>query len=584
MSQTRNPLALALTGQLPFILGAAGLLAFPISFLLLRLYRRAVLKSMDRQVGDAEGLPGAKEADAPSTPQPAAPLQIITLQETDAIPLPPEALGFHDRAVHAPWRAAAVYSLGGAIFTAIMTMAILVSGKLHISPIRFLLVSWTYGWPILLSLGLIAGSRARTKLVLALAYFGGYVLLGGIALALSPKLSAMQLFTLWWTTNLIATVLVLAYLAHQVRAVGPMVLTFLVIAITGSQVIVGLVGSSESLMRRLVDYEFTLGLGFFGGTGLFWGLHVIGFAAFGVLGWLLVQWIRAGYERKKISDQSLTLDSLWLLFGIVYSIELVFEGPGWIAAGLVAFLAYKIAVKVGFSLFESSVTRQGIRLLLLRVFALGKRSEKLFDAFGAHWRYIGPIQMIAGPDLATTTIAPHEFLQFLAGKLARRFIGDRKTLALRFAEMDLKPDRDWRYRVNDYFCFADTWKMVLNRLVSESDAVLMDLRSFSPERAGCIFEISELINSVSLDRTVFIVDATTDEPFLRQTIRQAWNDLRPSSPNYTSLSPRLLLLHYAGSKSQDQLLRAVCAATRPVSAPAHKNLGANNQETSQSGK
>ena len=129
-----------------------------------------------------------------------------------------------------------------------------------------------------------------------------------------------------------------------------------------------------------------------------------------------------------------------------------------------------------------------------------------------------------------------------------------------------KPDRDWRYRVNDFFCFADTWKMVLHWLVSESDAVLMDLRSFSPARAGCIFEISEIINSVSLNRAVFIVDTTTDEPFLRQTIQQAWSDLRPSSPNYVSLNPRLRLFHYAGAKSQDQLLRAVCAAARPVPA------------------
>jgi hypothetical protein len=61
------------------------------------------------------------------------------------------------------------------------------------------------------------------------------------------------------------------------------------------------------------------------------------------------------------------------------------------------------------------------------VFSLAKRSERLFDAFGAHWRYLGPIQLISGPDLATTTIEPHEFLEFLTGKLARRFIGNRET-------------------------------------------------------------------------------------------------------------------------------------------------------------
>jgi hypothetical protein len=53
---------------------------------------------------------------------------------------------------------------------------------------------------------------------------------------------------------------------------------------------------------------------------------------------------------------------------------------------------------------------------------LGKVSQRLFDALDKHWRHVGSIQMIAGPDLATTTVEPHEFLDFLRGRLARRFI------------------------------------------------------------------------------------------------------------------------------------------------------------------
>ena len=60
------------------------------------------------------------------------------------------------------------------------------------------------------------------------------------------------------------------------------------------------------------------------------------------------------------------------------------------------------------------------RLLLLRVFALGKRSEHYFDLVTKHWRHIGSVQLTAGPDLATTTVQPHEFLEFISGKLARR--------------------------------------------------------------------------------------------------------------------------------------------------------------------
>jgi hypothetical protein len=39
-----------------------------------------------------------------------------------------------------------------------------------------------------------------------------------------------------------------------------------------------------------------------------------------------------------------------------------------------------------------------------------------------------------GPDLATTTVEPHEFLGFLSGKLARRFIDGPETLDLRLSE------------------------------------------------------------------------------------------------------------------------------------------------------
>jgi hypothetical protein len=564
MAQPANYLTQMLPGQMFFILAAAALLAFPFSLLLLGLYRRAVLKSMDRQAGGAADIPRGDEAPAPPSSKPAAPLQITSFQEHENFPLTPDAQGHHDRAIRAPWRAAAVYLLGGAIYAVILTAAYLVSGKLAFSPLRFLLVAWIFGWPFILTLILVVGTTRCAKL-LVLAYFCSYVILSAVTVAVSPKSSFLQLFALWAIFNAAPTVLALAYLTRRVRAVGPMVLTFLVIAVTGAVVLLSLVGSNESLLRRISGFGYSLGLG---ATSVFIGLHLIGIAAFGVLAWPLVQWIRVGYERKKISDQSLTLDSLWLLFGIVYTFShFIFQEPLWIITGIVAFLAYKFAVMKVFAMTKAGLDLPGIRLLLLRVFALGKRSERLFDAFGARWRYNGPIQMIAGPDLATTTIAPHEFLQFLTGKLARRFIGDRKTLELRLSEMDLKPDRDWRFRVNDFFCFADTWKMVLHRLVSESDAVLMDLRSFSPERAGCIFEISELINSVSLDRAVFIVDATTDEPYLCQTIQQAWGNLRPSSPNNDSPAPLLHLFHYAGPESLDPLLRMVCAAASPI--PSH---------------
>ena len=112
--------------------------------------------------------------------------------------------------------------------------------------------------------------------------------------------------------------------------------------------------------------------------GAFISVIVIGFALFAVVGWLLAVCIRMGYESKKISDQSIALDSMWLLFALLQAVPLAFEGVAWVLSGLAAFFVYKITVLSGFRLLHAY--RNGVpsntKLLLLRVFALGKRSER----------------------------------------------------------------------------------------------------------------------------------------------------------------------------------------------------------------
>src|SRR5262249_4676445 len=150
------------------------------------------------------------------------------------------------------------------------------------------------------------------------------------------------------------------------------------------------------------------------------------------------------------------------------------EGAVWVLSGVVAFLAYKVAVLSGFKLLHAyrDEAPKNTKLLLLRVFALGRRSERMFDVMTKPWRYIGSVQLIAGADLATTTVKSHEFLGFLSGKLARLFINGKTELDRRMAEKDVRPDFDGRFRINDFFCHDDTWEMVLSRLVRESDVVL----------------------------------------------------------------------------------------------------------------
>jgi len=67
-------------------------------------------------------------------------------------------------------------------------------------------------------------------------------------------------------------------------------------------------------------------------------------------------------------------------------------------------------------------TKPQTRLLLLGVFGFGRRSRRLLDLLGARWRLIGSIDLIAVPDLASSTVEPSTFIEFIRGRLVRLFI------------------------------------------------------------------------------------------------------------------------------------------------------------------
>jgi hypothetical protein len=387
-------------------------------------------------------------------------------------------------------------------------------------------------------------------------------LLGGIALtfhllARSPDLTMVQLTYLWFNANAIPSLLLLFFLNRRIRAVGPLVLVFMIFGAAGATLLVSLAGNNPKLLRALSDFAHALGLG---ARETMWGLHLLGFTLFGIAGWLILDSLRQMYERKQISDQSVTIDAVWLLFGIVNSIGLVFQDARWILSGLVAFVIFKIVAAAGFWLLRVRRNPAGPRLLLLRVFALGRRSERLYDGLGKQWRAVGSIQMIAGPDLATTTVEPHEFLDFITGKLSRRFIDSGPSLDLRISQMDVEADGDGRFRVTEFFCHDDTWKLALGRLAGESDVVLMDLRGFSQSNAGCIFEINELFDLVPLQRVVFVIDDSTDQDFMRETMKRAWRQIKERSPNRRVGAGQVSLAQLSGGRINRDLLYSLCAA------------------------
>ena len=558
MNQRSDALTVALTGQLPFILVIAAVLAFVASFSILRLYRRSVIKSMRRR-GTSELLQ-TKGYLPPEPEQRAndAPLN-FDFFDREQFQASPDTAQLYRSARRRRWLTAFVHTVSGICFAATMTAAFLSAGKMEFLPFRFAYLTWINSWPALMAIDLIVGPLHRKSLFGLLGYFAIGAMIGAVVLAKNPGLPVGQLLYLWLHYNAIPTVLLLIFLNRRIRAVGPLVLVFMIIGVTGATLTTSLVGNNPNLLKAVSEFSFALGLG---ATGTMIGLHLIGFVAFAIVGWLMLELLRQLYESKHISEQSIKVDAMWLLFGIVNSIGLVFEGYRWFASGFVAFAIYKLIGAVLFRLFGVSrrANKKGHRLLLLRVFALGKRSEQLFDTLGKSWRTVGSIQMIAGPDLATTTIEPHELLDFVSGKLDRRFIDTGRTLDLRIDQMDLAPDREGQFRVTEFFCHDDTWKMTLARLADDSDAVLMDLRGFCQANGGCVFEIHEIFNAVPLARAVFALDESTDQTFMRETMAQAWRQVKDRSPNRRLETAQVRLVQLGATAGMQDLLYALCSA------------------------
>ena len=555
-----------LIGLVLLILVIAIPLAALASIGFIALYRRAVVRTMRNRANLEPTEPAPIMESAEFHPERAqAPLSMTILDSATGTPKETAPVGLYTDLLRGPWRAAAIYAVAGLCYAFVTTLLFLRATKTEFHPLSFLLIFWYYAWPVPVTVSLVAAATRRTKLKIFAGYFLLVIVLGLISAAVNSSVSLLEILGLWFLTNFPASVLLLAFLNRRVQAVGPLVLTFMILAVTGLVLMPTFVINNGGLLEVVVSVGVALGLG---GAGIYNALLILGFVTFGALGWLALQAISYWYRRKNISEQSITIDVIWLLFGIFQAVGLIFEGDHWFLASLLSFGIYKGVAWAGFWLARryAPSKQHDPTLLVLRVFSLGKRSERLFDTLALHWRFVGSIRLIAGPDLAATTIEPHEFLDFVSGKLARRFIDSGQTLALRLSQMDLLPDFDGQFRVNDFFCYDDTWRMVLSRLARESDVVMMDLRGFSSQNAGVIYEIGELINLVPLERVVFIVDDSTDEPFLRQVMQQAWDQMKPESPNRASASGTLSLfrLKQLGERDLQRLLHVIAEAVHPA--------------------
>jgi len=360
-------------------------------------------------------------------------------------------------------------------------------------------------------------------------------------------------------------VFLLVFLNRRIRSIGPVLLVMMVIAVLGAHLAFILMHTA-AVQNLMVSFALALGSGV---AVPFYGLQLLGFALFLLPGWLVAGRLRRRYEAKRTSDQMITFNAIWLLMSLIECSGLASEQAtlGWL--GMLGYAAYRLVLVLGMRpLARGAHAQPNARLLLLRVFGAQRRSERLLDLFGARWRFRGSIQLIGAPDLATTTLEPHEFLDFLSGRLARNFIHGADDLARRMAALDLLPDPDGRFRVNELFCDAGAWQLAVGRLMAGSDLVLMDLRGFSAGNRGCVFELQALIDSVPVDRLILMVDRTTERDVLRSTLLRLWRGMSAASPNAGRPNAVLRLLEVAGTAAGVGRLLAHCDAILAAGAPA----------------
>ena len=246
-----------------------------------------------------------------------------------------------------------------------------------------------------------------------------------------------------------------------------------------------------------------------------------GAAAVALLAWL--------YRTKRLSDRGLTLDAWWAVFTLGACmfpyIELGVAGLTVIAG----FVVYVITSRVGFTWARRSLSRDGPGLLILRVFHRPDSTDRFFRAVANHWRYIGPVFVIAGTDVALSAATSSDYIDFLRGRLRDRFIRHDSDLAA--LALDDGRDPDLRFRVNQFFCQTTAWRRVIAMLITQVEYVAVDLRGFSKSNEGCTYELRVIADRLSLRKVILLVDESTHHGDLEEELAAAIAVLDPRSVN-----------------------------------------------------
>lgn len=478
-----------LDGQLFFALIAALILSSIASRLVARRYRNNVLELM--MAGDA---PDDSVAKADST--------FSADSEDDRLSV--EGIDLFRQNTHALWRLRIAFVL----VSAIVAMIVAVSAQAaYVEEVyswrRTTILTLIYAWPLVPGVGLLERWSRWKILIVSVSY----MLLAGMLVIVSSYDRQVSIEMMFWLFGQQVPLLVFVFFmtGPKLRAVGPYLL--IVFFLLSASSLTGL----NVLEQALGDEPDSWVMDWVSATNAYFV-----FILFSIAPWLLAYYpvlllargVATAYRKKLFSEPLYLFAGLWaiaLLFhAMVLSHSLGFQAYLVLLAWAIIPLSFVVSVPVLRQRHQAPI------LLLLRVFRSDDRIETLFDQVVERWRYSGNTLLIAGKDLSLRTLEPDELFTFLSGHIQDRFISSEARLQQALQDLDLLPDLDGRFRVNDFFCFDGTWQRVLSVLAHQANCVLMDLRGYCSERQGCSYELSVLAAMPHLRKLIILFDKQTD--------------------------------------------------------------------------
>jgi hypothetical protein len=463
------------TATIGFGLVLCAPIAFVVSFVVLRLYRRRVTTDMQLAAQQAE----ARSVEAPRSRR--------SCTNTGASELAASAL-------RGPTRGVIASAAAMACFAAAMTVGNLLSTDTGTrSPLSILVMFAGYVFPLVPMVALLRGTRSAL-LSAAGSYVVVFVLLGiGVSAVGSGFWTPFGFFLI----NALPTLAIGLMFLGGHRRVGPLVYGFVMLAFIGPNLAMFVIDHGFGINSTLTALGAILAI-------------VAGLVVFAIAALALLALVKRLYLAKLVSDQGLSVDALLLPYAACYAGMLMFDD---LAVALVTMLAalvsYRLVSEIAGRLLARGPTSDAPAVLFLRVFRTSGPRD-LFDRWSSRWRYAGPVRLITGPDLASSLIEPHQFLDFVFGRLSSMFVEGAADLDRALEAEDRRPDPDGRYRITSYYCRANTWEEVFRRLAASSDAIVMDLRGFGQWAHGACTELQSLAEHDAVSHLVVLVDDSTD--------------------------------------------------------------------------